>query len=92
MVKIVIEKIVSRQSVLFVEVPFILQKNVLKVSESKGKKSRAAGDSDNRLTELTPQNKIRCGSEYHLVAKFPKPPKDIEKLQNQVRFNERGNH
>ena len=44
-------------------------------------KSRAAGDSDNIQTEATPQKCFRCGSEDHLIAKFPKPPKENEKRQ-----------
>ena len=32
-----------------------------------------------------------CGSEDHLITKFPKPPKENEKRQKQVRFNEKGN-
>ena len=39
-------------------------------------KSCAVDSSDNRQTERTPQKCFRCGSEYHLIAKFPKPPKD----------------
>ena len=34
---------------------------------------------------------FRCGSEDHLIEKFPKPPKDNEKRRKQVRFNEKGN-
>ena len=34
---------------------------------------------------------FRCGSEEHLIAKFPKPPKENEKQKNQVHFNEKGN-
>ena len=56
------------------------------------KKSRAAGASENRRTEQTPQKKFRCGSEDHLIAKFPNQPKDNYKRRNQVRFNEKGNH
>ena len=34
---------------------------------------------------------FRCVSEDHTIAKCPKPPKDNEKRQRQVRFNEKGN-
>ena len=54
-------------------------------------KARAAGDSDNRWTERTPQKKIICGSEDHLISKCPKPPKENEKQRNQVRFNDKCN-
>ena len=30
---------------------------------------------DNRQTERTPRKCFRCGSEYHMIAKCPKPPK-----------------
>ena len=55
------------------------------------KKSRASGHSDNRQTEQTHRKSFRCGSEDHLIAKCPKPPKYNEKWQKQVRFNEKGN-
>ena len=45
----------------------------------------------NRQMECTPWRCLRCGSENHMIAKFPKPPKDNEKRQRQVRFNEKGN-
>ena len=32
-----------------------------------------------------------CGPVDHLIAKFPKPPKDDKKRRNNNRFNERGN-
>ena len=48
-----------------------------------------AGALDNRQTERTSQKCFGCGSEDHLIAKFPKPPKDNEKRRKQVRFNEK---
>ena len=41
--------------------------------------------------ERTPRKCFRCGSEDHMIEKCPKPPKDNEKRQRQVRFNEKGN-
>ena len=41
--------------------------------------------------ERTPLKFFRCGSEDHMIAKFPRPPKDNEKRRKQVRFNEKGN-
>ena len=38
-----------------------------------------------------PQKCFKCGSEDHLIAKFPKPPKDNEKRKKQVHSNEKGN-
>ena len=43
--------------------------------------------SDNRRTERTTWKCLRCGSEDRMIAKCPKPPKDNEKRQKQVRFN-----
>ena len=51
-----------------------------------------AGDSDNRPTERRPLKKFICGSEDHLIAKCPNPPKENEKRRNQVSFNEKVNH
>ena len=42
-------------------------------------------------TERTPRKCFRSGSEDHLIAKCPKPPKENEKQQKQVRFNEKVN-
>ena len=42
--------------------------------------------------ECPPWRCFRCGSEDHMIAKCPKPPKDNEKRRKQVRFNEKGNH
>ena len=46
---------------------------------------------DKGRTDRTPCKCFRCGYEYHLIAKFPKPPKDNKKGINQVRFSKRGN-
>ena len=62
-----------------------------KYQEVKGK-SCAIDASNNRGTERTPRKCFRCGSEYHLIAKCPKPPKDKKKRWKQVSFNEKGNH
>ena len=55
-------------------------------------KARTFGASDNRQTERTSRKTFRCGSQDHLIAKFPKPPKDNEKRRKKIRFNEKGNH
>ena len=49
-------------------------------------KSRAVDVLDNRRTEHTPRKCFRFGSEKHMIAKFPKPPKDNKKRRKQVRF------
>ena len=38
-----------------------------------------------------PRKYFRCGSEDHLIAKCPKPPKDNERQKKQLRFNKIGN-
>ena len=37
------------------------------------KKSRAAGDLDNRKTERTHRKMFICGYEDHIIEKYPKP-------------------
>ena len=54
-------------------------------------KYRAAGHSDNRGTEHTPRKCFRCGYQDHLIEKCPKPPKENEKQQKEVHFNEKYN-
>ena len=59
--------------------------------DHKKETSRTAGDVDNRRKERLPWKYFRCGSEDNLISTFPKPPKENEKRQNQVHFNEKGN-
>ena len=66
-------------------------KKCFKRIRQKKEKACAASSLGNRQTELTPRKCFRCGSEDHPLAKFPKPPKDNEKRQKHVRFNEKGN-
>ena len=54
-------------------------------------KARAVDVSSNRHMEHPPWKCFRCGSEDHMIAKFPKPPKYNEKRRKQVCFNEKGN-
>ena len=54
-------------------------------------KARAVDVSSNRQMERTPRKCFRCGSEDHMIAKFLKPPKDNEKLREQIRFNAKFN-
>ena len=42
-------------------------------------KSRAVDVTSNRKMERPPRICFRCGSEDHMIAKFPNPPKDNEK-------------
>ena len=43
-------------------------------------KSRAVDVSSNINSERPPRKCFRCGSEDHMIAKYPNPPKDNEKL------------
>ena len=54
-------------------------------------KARAVDVSSNISMERPPPKCFRCGSEDHIITKFPNPPKDNEKRQKQVCFNEKGN-
>ena len=54
-------------------------------------KSRPVDVSSNRHTERPPRICFRCGSEFHMIAKCPKTPKNNEKRQRQVHFIEKGN-
>ena len=90
MLEILREQILSRQSALFVEVLTILQKQFQK--DKKGmEKAFAAGDLNKQQVQQTPRKCFRCGSEDCLISKGPKPPKDNETRQNQVRFSKRNN-
>ena len=42
-------------------------------------KARAVGVSSHRNSECPPRKCFRCGSEDHMIAKFPNPSKDNEK-------------
>ena len=45
----------------------------------------------NRHMERPPRKCFRCGSEDHMIAKYPKPSKDNKKQRKQLRFNENFN-
>ena len=54
-------------------------------------KSRSAGTSSNKNSDRSTRKWFRCGSENHLIAKFPKPPKDSEKRRKSDKSKEKGN-
>ena len=54
-------------------------------------KARVGDVSSNRNSERPPRKCFRCGSEYHMIARCPKPQKDNGKRRKQVSFNEKGN-
>ena len=80
----------SIQSAHFVDLITILRKNVSKGSDRKRRKL-ARFMFHRKEIRNPPRKCFRCGSEYHMIVKCPKPPKDNEKRQKQVRFNEKGN-
>ena len=52
---------------------------VFKGIRKEKEKARAVDISFNRHMECPPRKCFRCGSEDHMIAKFPKPTKDNEK-------------
>ena len=54
-------------------------------------KARAVDVLSNKNSERLHRKCFKCGSEDHMIAKFPKPPKDNEKRRKQVCFNEKVN-
>ena len=53
--------------------------------------SRAVGISSNRTSDHPPRKCFRCGSEGHMIAKCPKPPKDSEKRRKSERSKGKSN-
>ena len=64
---------IFRQNALFLEELTIMQKIYKRIRKDK-EKYCATGDSDRQWTERTPRKCFRCGSIYHLISKFLKPP------------------
>ena len=54
-------------------------------------KARSAGTPSNKNSDLPARKCFRCGSEYYLIAKCPKPPKDSEKRRKSDKSKEKGN-
>ena len=54
-------------------------------------KARSAGTLSNKHSDRPARKCFRCRSEDHLIAKFPKPPKDSEKRRKSEKSKERGN-
>ena len=63
---------------------------LLRIRKEK-EKSRAVDVSSNRNSECPHRKCFRCGSEDHMIAKCPNTPKENDKRQRQVRFNEKVN-
>ena len=54
-------------------------------------KARSTGTSSNKNSDRPACKCFRCRSEDHLIAKFPKPPKDSEKRRKSDKAKEKGN-
>ena len=54
-------------------------------------KARSAGTSYNKNSDRPARKCFRCGSEDHMIAKCPKPPKDSEKRRKSEKSKEKGN-
>ena len=52
-------------------------------------KARAVDVSSDRHADCTSRKCFRYGSEDQMITKCPKPPKDNEKRQRKLRFNEK---
>ena len=91
LVDIMREHTLFRQSAHSVEVTIILRKKCFKSIRKEKEKARAVDVSSNRNSEHPPHNFFRCGSEDHMIAKCPRPPKYNEKRRKQVQLNEKGN-
>ena len=62
-------------------------KNIRKEKE----KARSAGTSSNKNSDRPARKCFRGGYEDHMIAKFPKPPKDSEKRCKSERSKEKCN-
>ena len=80
-----------RQSAHFVEVIIILRKKCFERIRKEKEKARAVDVSSNRNLERPTRKCFRCGSEDHMIAKCPKPPKDNDKRRKKVCLNKKGN-
>ena len=67
-----------------------VEKCFKKIRKEKAK-ARSAGTSLNKNSDLPARKCLRCGSEDHMIAKFPKPPKDSEKRGKSEKSKEKGN-
>ena len=67
-----------------------MEKCSKKIGKEK-EKARSAGTSSNKNSDRPTRKCFRCGSEDHLIAKCPKPPKDSEKRRKSNKSKEKGN-
>ena len=62
-------------------------KNIRKEKE----KARSAGTSSLKKSDRPTRKCFRCGAEDHLIAKYPKPPKDSEKRRKSDKSKDKVN-
>ena len=67
-----------------------VEKRFKKIRKEK-EKARSADTSSNKNRDRPARKCFRCGSEDHLIAKYPKPPKDSEKRRKSDKAKEKGN-
>ena len=67
-----------------------VENNFKKIRKEK-EKARSAGTSSKKNSYRPARKCFRCGSEYYLIAKCPKPPKYSEKRRKSDKAKEKGN-
>ena len=85
------KKTMSRQSAHIVDFLTIQWGNVSKKIRKEKEKACSAGTLSNKNSDRPSWKCFRCGSEYHLIAKYPKSPKYSEKRRNSDKSKEKGN-
>ena len=76
---------------IFVDLITILWKNVSKISEKKKRKLVLLVLHLKKKSDRPARKCFRCGSEYHMIEKCPKPPRDSEKRRKSEKSREKGN-
>ena len=66
--------------------------NCSKKIRKEKEKAHSAGTSSNKNSDRPARKCFRCGSEDHMIAKCPKPPKDSEKIRKSEKSKEKVNH
>ena len=66
-------------------------KKCFKKIKKEKEKARSAGTLSNKNSDQPARKCFRCGSEDHLIAKCPKPPKYSEKSCKSDKYKEKGN-
>ena len=67
-----------------------MEKCFKKIRKENGN-ARSAGTSSNKNSDRPDRKCFRCGSEDHMIAKCPKPPKDSEKRRKSEKSKEKVN-